>query len=316
MTVAPLVSVVMPACNAARTIGEAIRSVLDQSQPDLELIVCDDVSADDTVRLAQAFDDPRVRVIRNERNLGPGPTRDRAIEASRGEWIAVIDADDVWVPGRLARLLDAAGSGPPRMVFDDIQMCHDSPYGLVPWRRLRGARAFGAVGGRAIDVPIGRFIADERLLIKPIIPTRAIHANGLRHGERRFPADIVEIVVKLAALGLPLRYVPEPLYLYRITPNSVTAVARDHTLMRQWLTECSAYAGFDAAARAAFSRKIAQLEDHETLRAMEQALGRRDLRQAWIALVRRPRCLLRVPRLLLRRFGYELHRRLTGGVGR
>lgn len=307
----------MPAYNAARTIGEAIRSVLAQTCADLELVVCDDVSTDDTVRAVEAFSDSRVRLLRNERNLGAGLTRDRAIEAARGRWIAVIDADDAWVPGRLARLLDAAGDGPPCMVFDDIQMCHDSPDGMVPWQRLRGARAFGASGRRAVDVPVERFIVAERLLIKPVIPAQPIRDYGVRHhAARRFPADILEVFLQLAALGVPLRYVPEPLYLYRITPSSVTAVARDQTLMRKCLVECAAHEGFDAAARSAFARKIAQLEDHEVLHGVAQALGRRDLGMAWTELMRRPRSLWRVPRLAVRRLGYLLHRRATGGIGR
>ena len=182
---APVVSVVMAAFNAARTIEHAIDSICGQTVTDLEIIVCDDLSTDDTVRAVGAFTDPRVRLICNDRNIGPGPTRDRAIEAARGEWIAVIDADDAWVPERLARMLSAVGDGPPCMVFDDIEMCHDSPAGMLPWRRLRGARAFGAVDGHPVDVPGERFIEAERLLIKPIIPTRLIREHDVRHHATR-----------------------------------------------------------------------------------------------------------------------------------
>ncbi|MGH8224077.1 MAG: glycosyltransferase family 2 protein, partial [Woeseiaceae bacterium] len=127
MRATPRISVVMPARNAARTIGEAMRSVLAQSCADLELIVCDDASTDDTRRVAASVADDRVRILEQARNAGPGAARDRAIEAARGEWIAVIDADDAWAPDRLQRLLDAAGADGRRMVFDDILVCHDAP---------------------------------------------------------------------------------------------------------------------------------------------------------------------------------------------
>lgn len=313
MTVAPRVSIVMPAFNAARTIGEAMASVLGQSCSDLELIVCDDASTDNTARIAAAVPDPRVRVLEQSRNAGPGAARDRAIDAARGKWVAVIDADDAWAPCRLERLLDAAGDD--CMVFDDILVCHDAPDGLVPWRRLHGTHAFGAGGGRWSDIAVEDYICAERLLIKPLIPVQHVRAHQLRHSQRRFGED-TEYFLRLAASGLRLRYVPEPLYHYRVTPGSATAEARDAGLMRECLAAVAILPGFDAAAREAFVRKLAQLEDHEALRVAEQALARRDLRKAWIALMQRPRCLLRVPRLLLRRIGYELHRRATGGVGR
>lgn len=314
MTVAPRVSVVMPAYNAARTIREAIGSVLGQSCADLELIVADDGSTDETARVAVSVGDARVRVLEQGRNTGPGVARDRAIEAARGTWVAVIDADDAWAPDRLERLL-GAGAGEDCMVFDDILVCHDAPGGMIPWRRLHGIRAFGSHGPQARDVPVEGYIRAERLLIKPLIPLRHIRRHQVRHTQRRFGED-AEYFLTLAATALRLRYLPEPLYRYRITPGSVTAEAREPALMRECLAHCAGLPGFDAAARVAFADKLRQLEEHEALRRCERAVGARDLRAALAALAARPGSLLRVPRLLLRRIGYELHRRATGGVGR
>jgi succinoglycan biosynthesis protein ExoO len=317
MTAAPRVSVVMPAYNASRTIGEAMRSVLSQSFAGLELIVCDDASTDGTARAAAAAADDRVRILEQSGNAGPGPARDRAIGAARGEWIAVIDADDAWAPERVQRLLDAAGDD-ERMVFDDLLVCHDapdSPAGMVPWQRLRGRRAFGTTGAGARDIPVENYIRDERLLIKPIIPARRIRERGLRHSPRRFGED-AEFFLNLAATGLRLRYLPEPLYRYRVTPGSATAEARDPTLMRECLVQCAGATGFDGAARAAFADKLRQLQEHETLHHCARALRAFDLRQALGALARQPRSVLRVPRLLARRMGYELHRLASGGSRR
>src|SRR5690606_165698 len=113
------VSVVMPAYNAAGTLLESVRSVLSQSMSELELIVCDDASTDATSELLKTIDDPRLKYIRNLSNLGPGASRDNAIDQASAPWIALIDADDVWLPKRLERLLEAAQEAPDRLIFDD-----------------------------------------------------------------------------------------------------------------------------------------------------------------------------------------------------
>ncbi len=104
---APLVSVVMPSYNAAAYIREAIESVIGQTVTDWELIVIDDGSADDSLQIAQSYaaKDPRVRVMRNEQNAGVARTRNRAIEAAQGRYIAFLDSDDAWYPEKLQRQL-------------------------------------------------------------------------------------------------------------------------------------------------------------------------------------------------------------------
>ena len=94
----PLISVIMPAYNALPYIDQAIRSVLDQDYPNIELIVVDDGSRDGTPELAEQFGD-RVKVLR-QKNAGPAAARNKGIAASRGDFIAFLDADDVWLPGK------------------------------------------------------------------------------------------------------------------------------------------------------------------------------------------------------------------------
>lgn len=103
----PLVSVIMPAYNAEPYIEEAIRSVLNQTLTDLELIVIDDCSPDDCFAIAHEFADrdQRVTVLRNEFNSGVAVTRNRGIDLARGEYIAFLDSDDVWHPEKLERQL-------------------------------------------------------------------------------------------------------------------------------------------------------------------------------------------------------------------
>jgi len=91
-----LVSVVIPAYNAGRFLEEALASVRAQSFEALEIIICDDGSTDDTDVIAQGTGDPRVRYLRNERTLGGYGAMNRGVGASRGEYVAVYHADDVY----------------------------------------------------------------------------------------------------------------------------------------------------------------------------------------------------------------------------
>lgn len=99
----PRVSVIMAAHNAGRFVAEAVESILRQTMPDWELIVVDDASTDDTPEVLRRFNDARITILRNEQNSGPAVSRNRALEAARGEYIAILDADDVALPQRLER---------------------------------------------------------------------------------------------------------------------------------------------------------------------------------------------------------------------
>lgn len=97
------VSVVIPAYNAAAFLAEAVASALGQSRPPLEVIVIDDGSTDGSPAIARGVGS-RVRVISQE-NRGAAAARNRGIEAASGEWIAFLDADDLWVPTKLEEQL-------------------------------------------------------------------------------------------------------------------------------------------------------------------------------------------------------------------
>ncbi len=93
----------MPAYNAAGTIREAIDSALAQTLSDLEVLVVDDGSTDETAEIVETHADPRVRLLRNPRNLGIPATRQRGAEEARGEYLAILDSDDIAHPRRFER---------------------------------------------------------------------------------------------------------------------------------------------------------------------------------------------------------------------
>ena len=98
----PLVSVIVPAYNAVRFLPESIPSVLAQTCTDFELIVVNDGSTDDTVACVEAFTDPRIRLV-TQANRGLAGARNGGIRVARGTFIALLDADDLWHPEKLAR---------------------------------------------------------------------------------------------------------------------------------------------------------------------------------------------------------------------
>ncbi|HET7568244.1 MAG TPA: glycosyltransferase [Gaiellaceae bacterium] len=106
----PRVSVLLPVYGGAAHVGAAVESVLAQTFADFELLVLDDCSPDESAAIAEGFGDERIRVVRNERNLGQVATLNRGLRKARGELVARLDQDDVCLPRRLERqvaLLDA-----------------------------------------------------------------------------------------------------------------------------------------------------------------------------------------------------------------
>ena len=94
----PLVSVVIPTHNRAELLRRAIKSVLDQTYVNLEIIVVDDASSGNTHEVVADFGDPRIRYIRHESNRGGSAARNTGIRAATGEFIAFLDDDDEWEP--------------------------------------------------------------------------------------------------------------------------------------------------------------------------------------------------------------------------
>lgn len=111
----PLVSVIMPSYNAEAFLDAAIASVVGQSVADWELIVIDDCSADGSFEIARQWQqrDRRIMAVRNDVNAGVARTRNWGIEMARGQYIAFLDSDDIWLPKKLERQLaamEAAGA--------------------------------------------------------------------------------------------------------------------------------------------------------------------------------------------------------------
>ena len=104
----PEVSVVVPTHNRSGLLAQTLHSVLWQRGVDLEVLVVDDGSTDDTAEVVAALGDPRVRLLRHATPRGVSAARNRGVAAASGRWLAFCDDDDLWAPDKLARQLAAA----------------------------------------------------------------------------------------------------------------------------------------------------------------------------------------------------------------
>ena len=105
MASTPLVSVVIPTYERATLVGRAMRSVLNQTMGDLELLVVDDGSRDNTEEVIRGWGDPRITYLKHEHNMGSSAARNTGIRQARGTYIGLLDSDDEWLPGKLEKQL-------------------------------------------------------------------------------------------------------------------------------------------------------------------------------------------------------------------
>ena len=119
------VSVIIPCYNAERLIERALNSVISQTTPPREIILIDDASTDDTLneleRLKDLHEEFSISIIQNEKNLGPGLSRNKGWSIAKGTWIAFLDADDAWDPDKIEHQLNLTEDNKDVSIF-----CHDS----------------------------------------------------------------------------------------------------------------------------------------------------------------------------------------------
>ena len=139
-TSSPQVSVVIPAYNAMRFLPQTVASVLQQTFTDFEVLIIDDGSKDGTAQWAAAQTDPRVKLV-SRANGGAAATRNTGVAAARGEYVAFLDADDVWQPTKLAKQVARAEADPSVGLVDTWISYIDSagePIGEVMTQHVEG----------------------------------------------------------------------------------------------------------------------------------------------------------------------------------
>ena len=116
------VSVIIANYNGEKFIADAIRSACRQTLRNIEIIVSDDASTDASVKIVERLiaEDDRIRLVRSDVNGGPAAARNRALGIARGEWISILDGDDLMHPGRLQSIIEEAEKSQADIAADDL----------------------------------------------------------------------------------------------------------------------------------------------------------------------------------------------------
>lgn len=213
----PRVTVLMPVYNGERYLREAMDSILAQTFTDFEFLIIDDGSADRSVEIIRSYDDPRIRLVHNEKNLKLIAALNRGFDLARGEFLARMDCDDISLPTRLARQVEFMAAHP------EVGVCGT-------WARKIDDQ--GRITGH-LKPPAGRKF--EKLIWRPSPinhPTAFIRNTvymNFRYDYNYADAEDYELWLRVSgAAGLD--NLDEFLLLYRIHPASVTSLRREAQL--------------------------------------------------------------------------------------
>lgn len=251
----PRVSVIIPAFNAGASLPASVRSALAQSLSNLEVIIVDDASEDNSLEIAKtlARQDHRISVLHFPRNVGQAAARNAAIEISRGEWVTPLDADDEMTEQRLALLCDLAESAQADFAADAINFVDPRELAAL---RLRYAHRPIVADKQLKTLTLKAMIESDIPLkgkrslgyLKPVMRREFLERWQIRYdAELRFAEDL-NIYLRALVNGARFVLYPEAHYFYRQTPVSASRGIRalpstvDHALvgnsrLRAMLTE-------------------------------------------------------------------------------
>jgi glycosyltransferase involved in cell wall biosynthesis len=200
----PLISIIMPAFNAERYVGKAVRSVLDQSWHHWELIIINDGSTDGTKDVLASFTDPRIKVF-HQPNAGVSITRNRALDMAQGDYVAFLDADDILPPRGLGSRAELLLGDPGCAFADGAVFAMDNNTGVL--RPIHQPTFHGMAFPKLMGMSPEVFCGQTWMLRRSVI------------GNDRFPEDMrhaedLAFYLKLARRGT-YRATTEPVLHYR-----------------------------------------------------------------------------------------------------
>ena len=208
---APLVSVMMPVFNGAKTAVWAIASVIAQTVEDWEVIVVDDGSADGTCNSIRSIGHPQIRVYRFEENRGRGAARQFALENCRGEFLAMLDADDWWYPWKLDRQLRFLEENP------EIGVVSSAMTSVGGGGNIRGIwRPTGERLGVTISPPL-RSLFNTGVPCAPCLIRRDVVGDASYEPRLRRAEDFHFLAQILRRTSHAI--LPDPLYAYSDVPS-------------------------------------------------------------------------------------------------
>ena len=263
----PFFSVVIPVYNRAALLGQALRSVLAQTEQDFEIVVVDDGSLDNPSRTVEALADPRIVFVRHE-NRGGGAARNTGIDKARGRFIAFLDSDDRFLPHHLAAMR---------------KLLEDAP-GTAGYARILVDRGEGRIflkPPRAIRA--GEDMATYLLCDRGFIPTSTIvverkMAEAIRFHENLAAAEDTDFAIRLTLAGQRFVMAEAPgVYWNDSFDSNRLSAGRKSATMRPWIEElrpripAKAYYG---CLGWAYAKHVAMNDRFAALKLYLAALGR------------------------------------------
>ncbi len=298
MSPQPDISVIIAAWKAQDFIGAAVRSALDQDGPfGLEVIVVSDASPDDTLGAARraASGDTRLICDALRVNSGPSAARNRAIEIASGRYIAVLDADDSFEPGRLARLLAIAEQSGADIIVDNMTECPQPPAAAVQKPFLDRPAA-----NRAHAITLATWLDPENAAeyggalgyLKPLMRRETLSRTDQKYDESLRNSEDFYLIAGLLAEGAQMLFTPEPGYRYTIHAGSISHrldPAHAQAIVAAQARFLAAYADrLDDASLQAMRRRGRWLTRLSVFEALVDALKARAPARALALLVRHP----------------------------
>lgn len=214
----PAVSIIVPAYNQSQYLGDAIRSALAQTCGDLEVIVVDDGSTDDTRGVCQSFTDPRVRYVWQE-NRGLSGARNTGIRESRGKFLTFLDSDDQFLPEKLELLLGA---------FE-----RDSSLGLVAGQALlidQLGRRIGEVFDKPLPDDPSELLQGNPLHVGSVLLRREWQERVGFFDETLRSYEDWDMWLRLARAGCRMGWVAQPVSFYRFHLEQMTRIGAQMTV--------------------------------------------------------------------------------------
>ena len=213
-SLSPYVSVVIPTYNRATLLGRSIKSVLNQTFQDFEIIVVDDASADKTEEVVLSIGDPRIQYLKHETNRGGAAARNTGIKAAKGEFIAFQDSDDEWLSDKLEKQVKILANAPPNVgvVYTGF------------WRIQGDNKEY--IPGPAIQIKEGNIYRE--LLKENFVTTQAVLAKKECFQQAGVFDETLprlqdwELFLRIAK-HFEFRYVPEPLVHSFFTEGSISS---------------------------------------------------------------------------------------------
>jgi glycosyltransferase involved in cell wall biosynthesis len=304
----PKVSVVMPCYNVEKYIAASIETVLAQTFTDFELIIVDDGATDGSAEIYNSYDDPRIRVVK-QKNRGLPGARNTGIRNARGEFIAILDSDDLWDPTKLAKHVDHLERRPSVGVTYSQSLLIDEEaksLGIIQSPKLANISAEDVLCRNPVgngSAPVFRAAVFRDIGYKAM--KDGIEETWYFDESFRYSEDI-ECWMRIAVqTSWAFEGIGEPLTLYRVVNGGLSAnTVKMYEYWSRMLAKVREYAPQLAALHG--ERARAYQVRYYARRAVKEGQGWTALRQAWEALKHHPRMALEEPRKTLITFAAAL----------